>query len=323
MADTESSCSAVLPVKEKMETSRVARLLKIVQAVREDPHQPLVALLHRLEIGKTQFYKDKAALAEVGFRFEYSAARGFRILEDRLTPIADLSLSDRLVLMFALEQLRGSGDGTLAALAVETGRKLSGGLPSPFREKLQACFDEQVTGNGFGVRPEILSALRQAVLEGRRIRILYTRSGTWDQRWREVDPRHIYMRQRTLYLYARTVDETPCQWKVFRLSRIERILSTGISICWKPEEDDGFLERQRNAFDAFLGETVHPVTIRFTGQARHYVMERQWHPSQTLEEDSKGGLLLTVHVAEPQEVIRWARQFGDEACVVQNSSAED
>ncbi len=308
--------------KNSSEGVRVSRLLRIAQAIREDPHQPLKALQERLGIKKSQFYKDKGALAAVGFQFEYSKSRGFRITEDRLTPITGLSLSDRMVLMFALEQLSATGDGILAALAVEAGKKLAGGLPAPFREKLLSCFDAQVTSS-FGVKPDILSLLRDAVANGWRIRILYTRSGTWEQRWRVVDPRHIYMRQRTLYLYARTVDESPPQWKVFRLNRIDQVQYSGITIQWRPEEDDGFLERQRNAFDAFIGDKAYPITVRFTGQARHYVQERQWHPSQVLKEDGKGGLLFTVRVAEPQEVVRWARQFGNEARVVENSSDDE
>lgn len=302
------------------DSSRISRLLLIAQSIREDPHQPLAALWTRLGIGKSQFYKDKAALAEVGFQFEYSKTRGFHIIEDRLTPITGLSLSDRLLLMFALEQLSATGDGTLAALAIDAGRKLAGGLPSPFKEKLLACFDEQVTATGFGVKPEILTVIRDAVTEGRRIKILYTRSGTWNTQWREIDPRHIYMRQRTLYLYARTVDENPHRWKVFRISRIEQIQLTGISISWRPEEDDGFLVKQRNAFDAFIGDKTHSITVKFTGQAKHYIQERQWHPSQVVENDDSGGILFTVQVAEPLEVIRWARQFGHEAEVIGEDS---
>ncbi len=294
---------------------RVSRLLQIAHAIRENPHQRLEEMMHRIGIGRSQFYKDRAALAQVGFRFEYSRTKGFTIVEDRLTPITGLSLSDRLVLMFALEHLSATGEGTLAALAMEAGRKLAGGLPSPFKEKLMECFDNEVTSS-FGGRPEILTTLREALIKGQRLRILYTRSGTWEQRWRSVDPRHIYMRQRTLYLYARTADEQPPQWKVFRISRIEQIQQTGLSITWNPNEDDGFLERQKNAFSVFLGTEPHPVTIRFTGQASHFVREQEWHPSQKLQEDAEGGLLLTVTVAEPMEVVRWARQFGDEAEVV-------
>ncbi|MDO5538098.1 MAG: WYL domain-containing protein [Desulfovibrionaceae bacterium] len=318
--------NATLPPSEAEKTGnevfRVSRLLQIAHGIRENPHQPIDELLRRLGIGRSQFYKDKAALGQVGFRFEYSKTKGFTIVEDRLTPITGLSLSDRLVLMFALEHLCSTGEGTLAALAMEAGRKLAGGLPSPFKEKLLECFDTQVA-SGFGARNEILSVLREALIRGQRLRILYTRSGTWEQRWREVDPRHIYMRQRTLYLYARTADENPPQWKVFRVSRIQQIQHTGVSITWRPDEDDGFYERQKNAFNAFLGSDPRSITIRFTGQACHYVREQKWHPSQQIEENSDGSLLFTVNVAEPMEVVRWSRQFGDEASVVSIQGEHD
>ncbi len=119
------------------------------------------------------------------------------------------------------------------------------------------------------------------------------------------------------------MDEVPPQWKVFRLSRIEEIQGTGLHITWTPNEDDGFKERMKNAFDAFIGMDPRPITIRFTGQASHYVRERMWHSSQKLEDDGNGGLLFTVTVAEPEEVVRWSRQFGDEAVVVSMPPDED
>ena len=36
---------------------------------------------------------------------------------------------------------------------METGRKLAGGLDSPFREQLQKSFDSCVTKGAFGVKP--------------------------------------------------------------------------------------------------------------------------------------------------------------------------
>lgn len=301
--------------KEESENSRITRLLAIAREIRQNPHQSRERLWARFGIGKTQFYKDRRVLAQSGFQFEYVKNTGFRIIEDRLTPIVGLSLTDRLVLMFALEHLCSTGEGTLGALAVEVGRKLVGGLESPFRERLQACFDRQVTENGFGVRPEILSFLRESISESRRIRILYKRSGDWTIRWREIDPMHLYLRQRTLYLYARTVDENPPQWKVFRVSRIQEMRHTGVRFSWNPDDDGGFWERQNNAFMVFMGSETRKVVIRFTGQARHYVAERQWHSSQVLETDGES-LLFSVKVAEPQEVVRWARQFGEEAELV-------
>lgn len=313
--------TVTLSGKDASELARTLRLLHIMQEIRNVPAQSLESVLKTFGISRSQFYKDKDALASLGFCFEYRKGSGFRITEDRLTPLHDLSLSDRVILLFALEYLSTSGDGLLAAKAIEVGRKLAGGLESPFREQLLQCFDSEVTEKTYGVKPEIFLALTEAVKEGRRIRMLYRRSGTWTESWREVDPRRIYLRQRALYLYARTVDETPPAWKVFRLNRIQEIQPTGICLPPTPNDNDGFCERQKNAFLAFLGETPKTVTIRFTGEAIPYIRECQWHESQHLEEQPDGSLLLTVSVAEPLEVVRWARQFGENASVV--SMADD
>lgn len=304
------------------EQTRVSRLFRMVQVIRDDPRQSLESLCQHFGISRSQFYKDRSALANIGFNCEYRKAAGFRILEDRLTPITGLSLSDRLILMFALENLHATAEGLLAARAVEVGRKLAGGLESPFREQLTACFEQEVMHQAFGVQPEILSLVREAITEGRRIRLLYERSEDWTTRWREVDPKRIYLRQRTLYLYARTADENPPQWKVFRMGRIRQVQLTGMCIACRPEDTDGFVERQKNAFMAFIGTESLRVRIRFTGNARHFVRERCWHSSQQLEEDRNGGLLFSVAVAEPQEVIRWARQFGDEAEILEVETLE-
>ena len=304
--------------RSEAERNRTLRLLRIMQELRANPGQSLEMMLATLGISRAQFYKDRYALASVGFCFEYRTGMGFRIVEDRMTPLTDFSLSDRVTLLFALEHLSACGDGLMAAKAVEVGRKLVSGLESPFREQLLQLFDAEVTEKAYGVRPEVFTALTKAVAEGRRIRILYCRSQDWTERWRAIDPRRIYMRQRTLYLYARTVDDDPPAWKVFRLNRIREVKPTGVCLPPNPNEDDGFRERQKHAFMAFLGESPRQVKIRFTGEAVPYVREQQWHSSQQIEEHPDGSVTLTVSVAEPQEVIRWARQFGDHAEVVEN-----
>ena len=298
------------------EMSRVARLIKMVQEIRNEPRQTLNNLLKYFSISRSQFYKDKDALAEIGFKFNYHRTRGFEIIEDQLTPITGFSLSDRLILMFALEHLTTTGEAHLAARAMEVGRKLAGGLEEPFKSHLLKCFDHQITKQSFGVQPDILAALQEAVNTGRRIRIYYKRSEDWTLSWREIDPRRIYLRQRNLYLYARTVDETPPRWKVFRLNRIQEIQPTGIRTTIRPEDDDGFQMRIKNAFGAVIGDEVETISIHFSGSACPYVREKQWHHSQRITEQPDGSLIFTVTVADTNEVVCWARQFGKEAQLV-------
>lgn len=298
------------------ELPRILRLLRIIQEVRNTPVQSQEHLLEMLGISRSQFYKDRDALAGLGFRFDYRKDRGFQVVEDRLTPLTDLSLSDRVTLLFALEHLSACGDGLLAAKAVEVGRKLVGGLSSPFREQLLQCFDTEVTQKAYGILPEVYTTLTQAIAEGRRLNMLYCRSADWTERWRTVDPRRIYMRQRTLYLYARTVDETPHAWKVFRLNRIRDIKPTGLCLPPSTQENDGFHERMKHAFITFLGDEPRHVRIHFSSSVAPYIREKHWHDSQQLEEAPDGGVILSLDVAEPMEVIRWSRQFGKDATVL-------
>lgn len=296
---------------------RILRLLKIMRELKINPTQSMENILKSYEISRSQFYKDRLALAELGFEFKYHKKTGFKIIRDKLMPILGLSLSDRVTLLFALENLSAAGDGMLAAKALEVGRKLSGGLESPFREQIMECFDNEVTQKAYGVRPEIFNKLIEAIGERRRIKILYYRSGTWTESWRLVDPKRIYMRERTLYLYAKTADEQPRAWKVFRLNRIRALEPTGVSFFPRPDENDGFMERARNAFSTFLGECPRKITIRFTGDIIPYVTERLWHHSQTIEKKEDGSILFTVYVAVPEEVERWAKQFGNNARVIE------
>lgn len=304
------------------DSPRITRLLRIAQEIRREPHQTQEHLWQKFGISRSQYYKDKAALAEVGFRFDFQKNRGFRILEDRLTPITGLTFSDRLLLMFALEHLAAEGDGTLAALAMETGRKLAGGLDSPFREQLQKSFDSCVTKGAFGVRPEVLAPLQEAVTQGRRVRILYTRATDWTRSWREIDPRRLYIRRRAMYVYARTVDETPPAWKIFRLNRIDEVRPTGIFCSWDPMDDGGFEEKQKNAFSGGFGDRLYDVTLRFTGGAMRYVLEKTWHSSQKIRR-GEHELIFSVRVSDPQEVLYWAKQWGRESEVIAVEPAEE
>ena len=156
------------PGHEAPEGGRTLRLLHIMREIRSFPAQSLETVLNTFGISRSQFYKDKDALASLGFCFEYRKGSGFRITEDRLTPLQDLSLSDRVLLLFALESLSTSADGLLAAKAIEVGRKLAYGLESPFREQLLRCFDNEVTEKAYGVKPEIFQALTAALRRWRR-----------------------------------------------------------------------------------------------------------------------------------------------------------
>jgi|GEM_PF-1096893 len=289
---------------------RVHRLLWLIQEIRNDPRQELKALLARAGISRAQFYKDRDVLGSMGFVFDYKTKEGFLIREDRLSASIDLTLSDRILLMFALRHLYTCGDGHLVARALTVAKKLAGGLEEPFRGQVTAEFDQVVIREGYGCDPKVIEALEKAIQERRRLKIFYESRRSDKTEWREIDPLRIYFLQRTLYLYGKLIGGNP-PYRTFRISRIKEVHPTGM--CLAPQTvDDGFYRELGNAFQYFMGPEAHEVVIRFKGRAVEYISETLWHPTQEIIPDGKDGILFKVKVAEPKEVIWWARQFGED-----------
>ena len=294
--------------------SRTERLLHLISEIRNDPRRDLASILKQFNISRSQFYKDRTALAQIGFAFEYKKGLGFRILEDRLSPVLGLSLSESLIVMFALKHLCVTGDGHLAATALSAARKLAGGLPEPFFSETQRAFDRVVWCNGYGCSPETVKILEKAVADGRRLKIFYESPASGKNGWREIDPKRLYFVGRALYLHGKSHGDTH-DYKVFRVSRIKKVRETGISLS-ADTVSDGFYENLGNAFSAFIGPNPQEVTLRFSGEAAQYAKEVLWHPSQRIEEKGDGVIHFTVSVAEPREVLWWSFQYGSNSEVL-------
>lgn len=58
------------------------------------------------------------------------------------------------------------------------------------------------------------------------------------------------------------------------------------------------------------------VGIHFNRHAAAYVRERQWHPSQRIDEQDDGTLILTLTVNHLLELKRWILSWGDGAQVL-------
>ena len=291
---------------------RVTRLLQIIQEIRANPRQELGDFLERLSISRTQFYKDRKVLCQLGFHFSYKKGKGFTIVEDRLSPSGDLTLSERIILMFALRSLSTTGDGHLVAAALSLAKKLVGDIPDPLRNQIVSEFDRVVIRESFGCKPEVLSTLEKAVVSRERIFLHYNHPEKAKEIY-DVEPYHLYFLRRALYLYAFSYKDK--DYRTFRVSRISKVVLTGIGFTSRP--DIRFHEKLSNAFSAFLGEKREKVSVRFSPAVKPYIEEVCWHHSQKIIPFEDGSILFQVEVAEPREVMWWAFQWGANAEILE------
>lgn len=289
---------------------RFARLFWLAREVRSNPGQTVRELCARLGVSRTQYYADKALLAECGFTFRSRPGLGFQVESDTLG-LAHVTDAERAALFLILSDARLLSEGALARQALAAAPSLGARGDARIARLELAGMD---TGDA-GVARDVLEAVLLAVAEGRVIRILYERSEDWSTRWREVYPRWLFSSDGFLYLYAKTRDETPAAWKVFRLARVRQVEPTPLRFAAGADDGD-FARKYRNVFMGCIGTELHPVRIRLRGVARHFVRNERVHHTQELAEEPDGSLILSLRLPEPEAARWWAMKWGADAEVL-------
>jgi predicted DNA-binding transcriptional regulator YafY len=299
---------------------RVARLIRVASEIKTSPQQTPPTLIKTLGISKPQFYKDKEALAKLGFRFRYDRTRKrFIIDHDPYIPVHDLTLTETFALVMAVRQLSAAGDFILTYDALNAIRKIVSNSPHGQRELLRTSLDDVVLKEGFGCDSKILADLQKTTMEGRRISIAYNLYSEGGVKQYTLDPYQIYFKRRALYLDAYSVEEKG--YRVYRVNRIKRLQALPMIVPRRA--DYSFGSRHRDSFSVFVGDKVENVKIRFSKKIAPYIKETCWHLSQKISNQKDGNILFEVEVSEPKEVGWWVMQWGDEAEVLEPKHLRD
>jgi len=160
------------------------------------------------------------------------------------------------------------------------------------------------------VDKKVFDRVISGLLESMQLEINYTKEYGQPGTSRRVDPLKLVHYQGRWYLLA---------WcrlrqgkRLFHLSRIQSIQTTGQQVEHRLQPDDNYLT---GVFGIFKGKARFTATIALTGKAADTVREQHWHPDQQIEQ-TKTGILLHLPVADDRELIMKVLQFGDEAEVI-------
>lgn len=240
----------------------------------------------------------------------YSREKGGYCYEDPTYGLPSVFLQEgELLAILLAEQVTRQYLGTpLEAPLRAAIAKISRYLPERVQVELGAVTETFYLAGGSTVEVPVrlMAEMQRAIRERRVVRIRYYTAHRDEVGEREVEP-HFLTNVRGDWMVV-TWDRSRDGDRVFMLSRIQEAEVL----------DQHFTRREAlrpEGYSAPMFLTEHTweaseVVLRFDSYQARWIRERTWHPSQRIEEQEDGGLILRLTVAGEGDLLRWILGYG-------------
>lgn len=299
---------------------QLTRQWRLVQLLSGRTGRTLAQLQSELGVTKRSVQRDIAVLEGAGFPITSEMRNGtvfWRFIEGfRADAPISLTLTEQMALYFS-KGLFKPLQGTPVYESLESAiQKIGSQLPPQglrfLREMSQAISVSTFGWKDYSRSKEVIDMLTKAVFHRRTVRLSHRAAQHDEAIERAVDPYRLWYANNGLYLVGH--DQWKNDLRVFAVDRIQWVKPTNRRFEIPPDFD--FEKFTATAFNMIWGETQE-VKIRFSPWQAKYIQERTWHPSQQIESQPDGSMILTLRVADLGEVKRWLIGFGAEAEVLE------
>jgi len=283
--------------------NRTDRLLAIILELQAKTWQRAEDLAATFEISKRTVYRDMQALAEAGVPVVSSPGQGYRLDEGYFLPPLSFTTDEAICLMLGGDFVAQKFDAQYHASALSALRKIDAVLANRLRDEIHEL-QNSLGFLDFRASTEhhpVLAQLRRAILDRRRVEMLYeTRYTDADQRHnrRKVDPYALIHIERAWYLvgYCHLRQDM----RYFRLDRIDSLRV--LEASFERPADFNVNDLRQPARDV-------EMQVLFTHEVKRWVKEERGFYAATME-DHPDGLLVTLAARREEDVIPWLLGWG-------------
>ncbi len=159
--------------------------------------------------------------------------------------------------------------------------------------------------------PESFCALTTAVACRHRVEMVYWTASRNETTRRTFDPYDLVLIEDGWYAVGYC--HLRAEVRTFAVQRVRSLRATGET--FDRPADFRLEDYMRGCFRPSAATVIIEVVLRFTPDVAGRIAEKQWHPSQTIEHQPDGSLIVRFRLSSLVEVKRWAMYWG-EACEV-------
>ncbi len=297
----------------------LARLAVIDREVRRGGLPNASTLAKQLDVSHRTIQRDITFLRDrLGAPLIFDSVKNGYQYRDANYRFASLQLTEgELLSIFLAERLlQQYRDTPYAGALAAAFRKIADALVDEVTIDL-SHFDDAISfrqRTGGAGSADRFDKLQQAVVQGKRLELVYWTASRDDTSRRVVDPYHLASIDGDWFLigYCHLREDV----RMFAPGRIRSLRETGAAFERPP--DFRIAEYLDAGFRKLRGAgPAQTVRLRFAPTAARYVREKTWHPTQQLERLPNGGVELVFRINQLAEVKRWALSFGAECEVIE------
>lgn len=299
------------PATQFPEKTKLRRLLTILRIIDRCEHFNAKIYAEKFDIHKRNIYRDIEDLESVGFAITFDEERKTYRFKDPDFSLRDLSLSENelMALLFGRQlghrlgkPLENAFNSLLKKAHTETGAEtgLRADRLGNEKQKFWVAIDQV---NDFEKIEGYYNTISEAIDDKLKLEITY--HGMKSQRisQRQVAPYGLFYGAGVWYMVGRRYLENDI--RTFALDCIEGIKKlTGRHFLIPPDFDiESYLQKGWRIMR--YGKPVE-VILKFSKDVARWIKRKKWHPTQSIEEQKDGSLILKAKLNGPEEIKRWS-----------------
>ena len=299
----------------------------MVQMVRESTETGYLAnssdFMREFEVSRRTVARDLDYLRdEENAPLAYDEARHGYVLTDETYALPPVSISRKEAFSFGLaRKLLAHYEGTplhldMKAVLDKIAASLEGEVtlePDWLSEHVDVLPEDRVR-----IEPDLWGHIVGFVEKREIIRARYQTFSGRESEYR-LRPYHLLAYHGNWYLLAH--NEEKDRMATFALSRFRELEGTGAAFRRAPDFDAKAYARE--AFGITRGEKILRVRLLFEPKLAVYIMERDWHPTQTFTRLPDGRVEMRLETSGRKELIRWVLSWMPDVQVLAPKSLKD
>ena len=302
--------------------SKSTLLIEMIDLLRERPGIGLAELARAVRRSERTVYRWLSEISNC-LHVSITCANGGYYLADRTCQAAvALNPQELMALRLSLNSGPFADGSPVKGYAESAWRKISEACvweDAQAAESLARGRAVGVTAFPAGLPGELAETLNRAVDSHRRLRVVYRSQKSRKVGEYTIDPYALAFRRHSWYLvgYCREYQ------KMIQMKLVRFVSAVETGETFNPPADFSVEEFFASSWEAWAGDELVRVRVRFDPEVAEMISEVKRHPTQVTYPQPDGGIIFEVTVAGIEEIAAWIMGYGRHAVVLEPRRLRD